>query len=232
MVSVGSTTMTHKLKILSVNVSMPRDVQWKGEIISTGIFKEPVARPVNIGRLNLEGDGQADLTVHGGADKAVYGYAAEHYAPWKAELGGQDLPWGMFGENLTIEGGLLEHGVFVGDRFRIGTAEVLAVQPRLPCFKLGIRFGTQSIVKKFAQAGRFGVYFRVLKEGQVCVDDDAEKIGESAHGVSIGELGRMLLGMERNARRLEQAAAIKELPGSVQDRLLSLLQRDQTGSRE
>jgi MOSC domain-containing protein YiiM len=212
------------LRILSVNVSQPRDVRWKGKIVSTGIFKEPVSGPVRVGQLNLEGDRQADLSVHGGPDKAVYAYAAEHYAQWKGELGGRELPWGMFGENLTIEGGLYEDDVFVGDRFRFGTAELLAVQPRLPCFKLGIRFGTQRILKRFAGSGRYGVYFRVAKEGALQVGDPVKKIAESERRVSIGDVGRLLLGISFDPALLEHAAAAEALPENIRLHFQSLLE--------
>src|SRR3989475_8885773 len=132
------------MKVVSINVGLPREVRWHGKTVLTSIFKAPVEGSVKVRHLNVEGDRQSDLAVHGGADKAVYVYPAEHYAFWRAELPGVDLPWGAFGENLTTEG-LMEDSVHIGDRFRIGSAELVVTQPRMPCFKLGIRFGRPDI---------------------------------------------------------------------------------------
>src|SRR5262249_25872602 len=128
------------LKLLSVNVGMPREVDWHGRLVRTSIFKSPVLGPVRVATLNLEGDEQSDLTVHGGVHKAVYVYPSEHYLFWREKISGLDLPWGAFGENFTTEG-LLEGAVYIGDRLRVGRAEFIVTQPRMPCFKLGIRFG-------------------------------------------------------------------------------------------
>src|SRR5438128_11949958 len=128
------------MKILSVNVGLPREVAWQGKLVTTGIFKAPVKGPVMLRRLNLDGDGQADLTVHGGVSKAVYAYPSEHYAFWRAEFAAMDLPWGMFGENLTTEG-LLEHALYTADRFRVREAQLVAPQPRVPCDSQGLNFG-------------------------------------------------------------------------------------------
>ena len=143
------------LKLLSVNVGMPREVDWHGRLVRTSIFKSPVFGPVRVATLNLQGDEQSDLTVHGGVHKAVYAYPSEHYPFWREEISGLDLPWGAFGENFTTEG-LLEEDVHIGDRFRVGSAEFIVTQPRMPCYKLGIRFGRPEIVKRFLQSGRSG----------------------------------------------------------------------------
>jgi MOSC domain-containing protein YiiM len=134
------------MRIVSVNVGVPRTVRFNGREVTTGIFKQPVGGRVAIRRLNLDGDGQADLAVHGGAAKAVYAYPYAHYAFWREELD-EDLPFGAFGENLTVEGLPLESEVAVGDRFRVGSAELVVTQPRLPCYKLGLRFGRADIIK-------------------------------------------------------------------------------------
>src|SRR6266568_969087 len=152
------------MKILSVNVGMPKEVSWQGKLVTTGIFKEPVNAPVMLRTLNLDGDRQADLTVHGGVTKAVYAYPSEHYDYWRAELPDVDLPWAAFGENLTTEG-LFEKDLRIGDRFRIGSAELVVTQPRLPCYKLGIRFGRMDMLKRFLKSGRTGFYFAVTVEG-------------------------------------------------------------------
>src|ERR1044072_7317644 len=154
------------MKIISLNVGLPREIVYKDRRIVTGIFKEPVEGRIRARKLNLDGDRQADLKVHGGPEKAVYVYPSEHYDFWKSELPDMDLPWGMFGENFTTTG-LLETEVHIGDRFRIGTAELMVTQPRMPCYKLGIRFGRDDIIKRFLASERTGFYSSVLKEGEV-----------------------------------------------------------------
>jgi MOSC domain-containing protein YiiM len=158
------------MQILSIQVGLPRTVEWRGELIETAIFKSPVAGRVRVGRLNLDGDRQADLTVHGGADKAVYVYPSEHYAWWKEELPGVALPWGSFGENFTTEG-VLETSTRVGDVLRAGSAEFVVTQPRMPCYKLNVRFGRPDMVKRFLRGGRPGLYLAVLREGDVGAGD-------------------------------------------------------------
>jgi MOSC domain-containing protein YiiM len=145
-------------------------VEWRGELVETAIFKSPVAGRVRVGRLKLDGDRQADLTVHGGADKAVYVYPSEHYAWWKEELPGVALPWGSFGENFTTEG-VLETSTRVGDVLRAGSAEFVVTQPRMPCYKLNVRFGRPDMVKRFLRGGRPGLYLAVLREGDVGAGD-------------------------------------------------------------
>lgn len=166
------------MKVISVNVGLPREVTYKGRSVMTGIFKEPVSGRLAVRKLNLDGDAQADLSVHGGVDKAVYIYPSEHYGYWKGELEGLEIPgmelsWGVFGENLTTEG-LLEEEIRVGDRLKVGTAEMVVTQPRLPCFKLGIRFGQPKMVRRFLAVGRPGFYCSVAEEGDVGAGDPVE----------------------------------------------------------
>src|SRR5438132_8973655 len=175
------------MKLLSVNVGFPREVEWNGKIIRTSIFKAPVSGRVRVAKLNLKGDQQSDLSVHGGIDKAVYAYPSEHYPFWREELPGTDLPWGVFGENFTTKG-LLEETVHIGDRLRIGSAEFVVTQPRMPCFKLGIRFGRSDIVKRFLQSGRSGFYLAVLREGEVTVGDSIELLERDEHGITIADV--------------------------------------------
>ena len=163
------------MHVLSVNVGMPREVEWHGATVVTGIFKEPVTGNIEMRTLNLDGDAQADLSVHGGPDKAVYAYPFEHYHDWETSLGRPLLP-GAFGENLTTEG-LLEDQVHIGDEFRIGTAKVVVTQPRMPCYKLGIRFGDPQMVKSFLKARRPGIYFAVMEEGLIGPGDPIELVG-------------------------------------------------------
>ena len=176
--------MSSKAKVISVNVGLPRDVEWKGRIVTTGFFKEPVSGRIAVRRLNLEGDGQADLTVHGGVDKAVYVYPAEHYDYWRRELPGAPLPWGAFGENLTTEG-LFEEDVHIDDQFRIGSAEFKVTQPRQPCYKLSVRFGRDDIVKRFLISQRPGFYLAVLQEGEAGAGDPIQLVGRDANQPTV-----------------------------------------------
>jgi len=178
------------MRLLSVNVGLPREVLWRGRAVATGIWKAPVAGPVVLRTTNLDGDRQADLSVHGGPRKAVYVYPSEHYAHWRAELPEADLAvWGAFGENFTTAG-LLEEEVAIGDRFRVGTAEVQVTQPRMPCFKLGIKLGDPGMVERFLRSGRPGFYLSVLREGVVEVGDAFEPLGPKDGGPTIAQVFR------------------------------------------
>jgi MOSC domain-containing protein YiiM len=174
------------MQVVSVNVGLPRVHTWQRRFVRTAIFKDPVAGPVALRRLNLDGDAQADLTVHGGPDKAVYAYPAEHYPDWQAIVG-RDLAPGAFGENLTTEG-LVEDQVCIGDEFRVGTARLVVTQPRMPCFKLGLRFGDPGMVKTFLRVGRPGIYFAVLDEGVVSPGDPVELVAEGVNRVPLTEM--------------------------------------------
>jgi MOSC domain-containing protein YiiM len=189
------------MRVLSVNVGLPRLVEYRGEPVSTGIFKDPVEGAVRVGELNLDGDRQADLTVHGGYYKAVYVYPSEHYPFWRAEYPEMELPFGMFGENLTTEG-LTEEEVNVGDRLRIGTAEFIVTQPRVPCFKLGIRFGRVDIIRRFLKSGLSGFYLAIKKMGELQSGDAVEIIERSPDGNSIAEVwaGRFGTGSGKTSR--------------------------------
>lgn len=178
------------MKILSLNVGLPREVDWHGQPVSTGIFKQPVSGRVRLRTLNFDGDRQADLTVHGGTHKAVYAYPSEHYAYWKKELGAAELPYGKFGENLTTEG-ILEDDLHVGDRLSAGSAELLVTQPRLPCYKLGIRFGDDAMVKRFFLAARTGFYFSVAREGEIRAGDEIKIVARDAEAVPLPEIFRL-----------------------------------------
>lgn len=172
------------MKVVAVSVGRPRELQWQGETVMTSIFKEPVAGRVRVRRLNIEGDAQADLEVHGGEGKAVYAYPSEHYAYWREQLPGVPLPWGVFGENLTVEG-LLEGGVHIGDRFRMGSAEFAVTEPRMPCYKLALRFGRPDMVKRFLKSGRTGFYLAVLEEGEIGAGDAIDLATRDASSMSV-----------------------------------------------
>jgi len=201
------------MKIISLNVGLPRLVLRDEEPVSTGIFKEPIDGRVMMRTLNLDGDRQADLSVHGGPSKAVYVYPAEHYDFWKRELPEMDLPWGMFGENFTTTG-LLEAEINIGDKFRIGTAEVMVTQPRMPCYKLGLKFGRPDIIKRFLQSERTGFYLAVLKEGGVGAGDEFEPLARDAHGVRVSDITRLYTREKHNVTLLRRAIEVEALPES------------------
>ena len=201
------------MRIVSVNVGLPRQVTWQGRAITTSIFKEPVAGRVAVRALNLDGDRQADLTVHGGREKAVYAYPAEQYAYWRAQLPGVELAHGAFGENLTTEG-LLEDDVQVGDRFRVGSAELIATQPRLPCYKLAARFQRADMVKRFLATRRTGFYFAVEREGEVAAGDAIERVARAGAGLSIVLVTQLYVGEDDDRDALRRAAGTAALPAS------------------
>jgi MOSC domain-containing protein YiiM len=178
------------MKLISVNTGLPRDVTWHGKSVTTGIFKQPVEGRVALTAVNLDGDRQADLTVHGGERKAVYCYPIEHYDYWKRELPGRELPTAMFGENFTTAG-LTEDSVHLGDRFSVGSAQVVVTQPRLPCYKLGVRFQSDDMVRRFLASGRTGFYVAVSREGDVGAGDDITLLSRDAHAVPISEITRL-----------------------------------------
>ncbi len=172
--------------IVSVNLSQVRVIEWQGQKFPTGIFKTPVKGPVKVGTLGLRGDVQADLTVHGGTEKAVYAYPSEHYEYWKEQLQ-IELPFGMFRENLTTQG-LLEESVHTGDSFQVGSAELIVTQPRFPCYKLGMKFNSMETVKHFQLSGRRGFYLAVLKEGEIVAGDQIREITPNPNGPTIVEI--------------------------------------------
>jgi len=199
------------MKILSVNVGRPREVEWRGEIVRTSIWKAPVAGRIALRGVNLAGDEQSDLRVHGGAEKAVYVYPSEHYPFWRSELPGMEIGFGQFGENLTSEG-LLESEVSIGDRLRIGSAELQVTQPRVPCYKLGIRFGRPEMVKRFLRAGRSGFYLSVVREGEIGAGDAVERIPVATPSLTVAEVADLYAGRNADERRLRFASQLAELP--------------------
>ncbi len=216
--------MISTARLISVNVGEPRELLWMGRTVKTGIFKDAIRGRVAVRRLNLNGDKQADLSVHGGLDKAVYLYPAEHYVYWQEEYPGMQLPWGMFGENLTTEG-MLEDEVSIGDQFRVGSVELMVTQPRLPCYKLGIRFGRDDIIKRFMAAGRPGFYLRVLQEGEVGAGDTIERISRDDGEVTVSDVFR-LIGKDRDdTETLRRAVQVKTLPDSLRSHFLNNLER-------
>lgn len=203
------------MKIISINVGRPRLLSWNGDTFSTGIFKDPVAGRVMLRRTNLDGDRQADLSVHGGPNKAVYGYPSEHYQYWKHELGEATLPWGAFGENFTTEG-LLEKEVRVGDRYRVGAATVMVNTPRLPCFKLAAKFQRDDMIERFLQSGRSGYYFSVVEEGEVGAGDEFQFLETATPTLSIFDTFAAYTSLDLEL--LQRAAQVTTLPESWRER--------------
>jgi MOSC domain-containing protein YiiM len=204
------------MKVISLNVGRPRRIQYQASTISTGIFKDPVSGPVMLRALNLDGDRQADLSVHGGPYKAVYGYPAEHYDFWRQELPGMGLPWGMFGENFTTEG-LFEDELHVGDRLQVGSAIVMVRQPRIPCYKLAAKFQRDDILERFLRSGRSGFYFSVEQEDTVASGDALSFLSRERESITIAEMNRLFAADKYNRPLLEKAIASPALPESWRD---------------
>lgn len=200
------------MRVVSLNVGGPREVEWRGDLVLTSIFKSAVDGRRRVSALNVDGDQQSDLTVHGGVEKAVYAYPSEHYAYWRGALPDADLPWGAFGENLTLEG-LLETDVRIGDRYRIGTVELAVSQPRVPCFKLGIRFGRADMVKRFLHSGRSGFYFAVTQPGELGAGDAVERLARGDAALTVAAIAGLYAGTIDDPalmRRASQSAALPE----------------------
>lgn len=204
------------MKLISLNVARPRLTVYNSATINTGIFKEPVTGPVPLRTLNLDGDRQADLAVHGGPYKAVYAYPFEHYDFWRQELPGTNLPWGMFGENFTVEG-LFERDLFIGDRLQIGTAIIVVRQARIPCYKLAAKFHRNDIQARFLRSGRSGFYFSVEQEGVVQAGDSLEFLSREPHAITISEMNWLFVEDKYNRDLLEKAIATPALPEDWRD---------------
>jgi MOSC domain-containing protein YiiM len=204
------------MRLLSVNCGLPRQVDWHGSTVTTSIFKDPVNGRVPLRTLNLDGDKQSDLTVHGGQYKAVYCYPVQHYEYWKGKLPGQPLPIGVFGENFTVDG-FDEDSVYIGDRFSVGSAEVVVSQPRLPCYKLGIRFGSDQMVKRFLASGLTGFYLAVLREGEVGAGDEIVPLSHDPDSIPVSAITRLYIAKEYNSedlRDVQAAMKLSSLPDS------------------
>lgn len=204
------------MKLISVNCGLPREVAWNGTTVTTSIYKEPARGRVALRTLNLEGDRQSDLSVHGGKDKAVYFYPIAHYDYWKKELPDRALPMGAFGENFTFDGPL-EDTVHIGDRFAMGTAEVVVTQPRLPCFKLGIRFESSEMVRRFLHSGRSGFYAAVTREGEVGTGDAVTMVSHDPQSVPVSAISHLYYARQYEREEVElihRALAVEALPES------------------
>jgi MOSC domain-containing protein YiiM len=207
---------TPPMSLLSINVGLPREVGYQGKTVTTSIFKSPVSGRVRVTALNVEGDRQSDLSVHGGVDKAVYIYPSEHYEFWRNELPGTTLSWGAFGENLTTLG-LDESTMHIGDTLRIGTAEFSISQPRMPCFKLGIRFGRPDILKRFLQSGRTGFYLRVQREGDIQAGDPITVLSRDEQAITVSDIVGLYTAHKSNQDLLRRVTELPALPEDWRD---------------
>ena len=215
------------MRVVSLNVGLPREVMWHGRTVTTGIFKRAVDGRVALRKLNLDGDRQADLTVHGGEYKAVYCYPIAHYEYWKEELPGRELPIGMFGENFTTDG-LSEDSAHLGDRFSVGSGEVVVTQPRLPCYKLGVRFQSDDMVRRFLASGRTGFYLAVTREGEVGAGDAVKVISRDENAVPVAEITRLYIAKrydDEDVRSLRRALRVAALPESWKECFRERLQK-------
>ena len=209
--------MKLNMRLVSLNVGLPRLISWKGAFFKTGIFKNPVEGRIMLRGTNLDGDRQADLTVHGGPNKAVYGYASEHYSYWHAELPKEELPWGAFGENFTTEG-LLETSLSMGDQYRLGSAIVMVTTPRLPCFKLAAKFQSDKMIGRFLRSGHSGFYFSVVEEGEVGAGDEFQFLASEVPSLTIAEFNHLYISPTPDVELLKRAVEVKSLPESWRER--------------
>jgi MOSC domain-containing protein YiiM len=199
------------MRVLSVNTGLPRELQWNGRIVTSAIYKTPVSGAVWLRQQNLDGDRQGDLSAHGGPRKAAYAFPSENYGYWREQLPGVDLPWGAFGENFTTEG-LDEEAVSIGDRFRIGSAVVVITQPRIPCYKLGIRLGQDDIVARFLATAHTGFYLAVMEEGEVRAGDAIERLGTQPASLTVADIARLYAEASSDPDLLRRAAPLTLLP--------------------
>ena len=216
-------------RLLSVNVGLPRDIAWKGRVVHTGIWKDPVAGRCRVRRLNLEGDGQGDLHGHGGEQRAVFVYQIESYRHWQGQLKRTDFVLGQFGENFTIEG-LADDSVCIGDRYQIGSALFEVTQPRVTCYRVGIRTNEPRMPALLTSSGRPGFYFRVLREGEVGAGDDIVKVGEATERMTVAEINALLYSPNHPHNQLERSLRIEALSPGWRRSFETLLQAPATGA--
>ena len=216
-------------RLLSVNVGLPRDIEWKGRTVHTGIWKDPVRGRCRVGRLNLDGDGQGDLAGHGGEQRAVFVYQIESYRYWQEQLKRTDFVHGQFGENFTIEG-LPDDAVCIGDRYQIGSALFEVTQPRVTCYRVGIRMNEPRMPALLTSSGRPGFYFRVLQEGEVGAGDEIVKVGEAEERMTVAEINALLYSPNHARDRLERALRIEALSPGWRASFEALLQSQTTGA--
>ena len=216
-------------RLLSVNVGLPRDIAWRGMTVHTGVRKDAVQGRRRVRRLNLDGDGQGDLAGHGGEHRAVFVYQIESYRYWQEQLGRTDFVYGQFGENFTVEG-LPDDGVYIGDRYRIGSALFEVAAPRVTCYRVGIRMNEPRMPALLTSSGRPGFYFRVLEEGEVGAGDEIEKVEEGKARMSVGEVNALLYSPPHPRDRLERASQIAALSPGWRSSFIALLHSPSDGN--
>ena len=214
-IAIETQTKGTGMKVISLSVGGPREIEWDGETVLTSIFKTPTDRRLKVTALNIEGDQQSDLSVHGGIEKAVYAYPSEHYPLWRHELPDADLSGAAFGENLTTDG--LSEDVRIGDRFRVGSAEFVVTQPRMPCYKLGIKFGRQDILRRMLRTGRTGFYFSVAVEGEIGAGDEIELVSRSDDDLTVADVVKLFTVESKNQGLLRRAMRSSVLPLNLKD---------------
>ena len=216
-------------RLLSVNVGLPRDIEWKGRTVHTAIWKNPVRGRCRVGRLNLEGDGQGDLAGHGGEQRAVFVYQVESYRYWQDQMKRADFVHGQFGENFTIEG-LPDDAVCIGDRYRIGSAVFEVTQPRVTCYRVGIRMNEPRMPALLTSSDRPGFYLRVLQEGEVGAGDEIVMEGGAAERMTVAEINALLYSPNHPRDRLERALRIEPLSPGWRSSFEALLQSETIGA--
>src|SRR6516164_7744943 len=215
-------------RLLSANVGLPRDIMWKGRTVHTGIWKNPVAGRCRVGRLNLDGDGQGDLHGHGGEQRAAFVYQIESYRYWQEQLNRSDFVHGQFGENFTVEG-LPDDAVCIGDHYQIGQALFEVTQPRVTCYRVGIRMNEPRMPALLTSSGRPGFYFRVLREGEVGAGDEIVKVAEASERMTVAEINALLYSPNHARDQLERALRIEALSRGWRASFESLLRSPATG---
>ena len=210
------------MKIIATNIAKPKTILWRGKNVTTGIYKMPTTQPIYLGKEQVKGDEVSDRNVHGGAYKACYLFSADHYPYWKKLYPHLDWNWGMLGENLTVKG-LDETKIYIGDIYKIGAALVQITQPREPCFKFAVKFGSQQVLKQFIVHGRPGTYVKVLEEGYVATNDTMILVEHAKHSITISQFFELLFSKEKNQKLLILAINNEALPLKKRVKLATFL---------
>ena len=202
------------MKIISTNIGLPQTITWKEKTVQTGIFKKPVNKPIFLSKLGVDEDAVMNKKVHGGIDKSCYLYPTDHYAFWKQKYPDLDWNWGIFGENLSVAG-LAENKMHIGDVLEIGESIVKITQPRIPCYKLGVRFGHQEIIKQFLEASRSGIYVKVLKEGFVQAGDQVYLLERQSNNLTVSQIFDQFTASKRDKYLIDKALGDVDLAASM-----------------
>ena len=212
------------MKVLSINISEPKKITFNGKELITSIYKMPVEREVNVNQLGIEGDRQADLQVHGGYDKAVYAYSHKHYNHWSSILKEEFVDFGLVGENLTIED-FNEKDVFIGDEYKIGSVILQVSQPRIPCYKVGIKMNNRDFPRTFSQSGLLGAYMRVIKEGAMSKGDVVELQNRNVDSMSLFDIAELLFVDLKNIEKMKKAINVPNLSEEIKEKFRERLMK-------